>query len=61
MSKYQVTMVHSSDNMLEELWCREVKIDEQVLDMPPTFEKVAFLFFILFNFLFHVRGSGLDT
>ena len=56
-----MTMVHSSDNMLEELWCREVKIDEQVLDMPPTFEKVAFLFFILFNFLFHVRGSGLDT
>ncbi|KAL5249578.1 hypothetical protein ACHWQZ_G018449 [Mnemiopsis leidyi] len=36
----EVTMVHSSDNMLEELWCREVKIDEQVLDMPPTFEKI---------------------
>ena len=31
--------------MLEELWCREVKIDEQVLDMPPSFEMVSFYLF----------------
>ena len=36
--------------MLEELWCREVKIDEQVLDMPPTFETVSF--FLSFDFFY---------
>ncbi|XP_063691021.1 leucine-rich repeat-containing protein 9-like isoform X3 [Bolinopsis microptera] len=38
--KEEVSIVQSSDNMQEELWCREVKTDEQVLDMPPTFEKI---------------------
>lgn len=36
--------MQSSDNMLEELWCREVKMDEQVLDMPPTFDQVSYSF-----------------
>ena len=36
----QVSIVNSADNMLDELWIREVKTDEQVLNMPPSLDHI---------------------